>query len=66
VKRGALLALLALGAAPAQSATKEYSTGDIDTRIGAQLDESLNVPDAGRNFVAVLMRDLRKWGYMRP
>lgn len=59
MKRGALLALalLALGAGSAQSATKEYSTGDIDARIGAQLDESLNVPDAGPvSFVRVSFR----------
>ena len=49
MKRLALLALavLALGAAPAQSATKEYSTGNVTVRIGAHLDQSLDVPDAG-------------------
>jgi uncharacterized protein YraI len=48
VKRLAVpaLGLLALGAAPAQSATKEYSTGNVNVRIG-------------------VMRDLRKWGYVR-
>jgi subtilisin-like proprotein convertase family protein len=59
VKRAALLALavLALGAAPAQSATKEYSTGDVHVRIGAHLDESLNVPDSGPvSFVRVSFR----------
>jgi subtilisin-like proprotein convertase family protein len=59
VTRHALLALavLALGAAPAQSATKEYSTGNVNVRIGAQLDESLNVPDAGPvSFVRVAFR----------
>jgi subtilisin-like proprotein convertase family protein len=59
VRRVALLALavLALGAAPAQSATKEYSTGNVKIRIGPQLDESLNVPDAGPvSFVRVAFR----------
>jgi hypothetical protein len=59
VKRLAVLALalLALGAAPAQSATKEYSTGNVNIRIGAHLDESLRVPDAGPvSFVRVSLR----------
>jgi subtilisin-like proprotein convertase family protein len=51
------LALLALGAAPAQPATKEYSTGNINARIGAHLDESLKVADAGPvSFVRVSFR----------
>ena len=59
MRRLALLALavLALGAAPAQSATKEYSTGNVSVRIGAHLDESLNAPDAGPvSFVRVSFR----------
>jgi hypothetical protein len=49
VKRAGLLALamLALGVAAAQAATGEYSTGNANVRIGAHLDESLNVKDAG-------------------
>ena len=45
MKRLALLvlAVLALGAAPAQSATKEYSTGNVNVRIGARLDQALEV-----------------------
>jgi subtilisin-like proprotein convertase family protein len=59
VKRLGLLALsvLALAAAPAQSATKEYSTGNLNVRIGAHLDEPLAVPDAGPvSFVRVSFR----------
>ena len=51
------LAVLALGAAPAQAATGEYSTGNANVRIGAHLDESLNVKDAGPvSFVRVSFR----------
>jgi hypothetical protein len=59
VKRLALVALmvLALGAVPAQSATKEYSTGNINVRVGAHLDKSLVVPDRGPvSFVRVAFR----------
>jgi subtilisin-like proprotein convertase family protein len=59
VKRLALLALaaLALGAAPAQAATGEYSTGNVNAKIGAHLDESLNVPQAGPvSFIRVSFR----------
>jgi len=52
-----VLAVLALGAAPAQSATKEYSTGNVNVRIGAHLDEALTVADAGPvSFVRVSFR----------
>jgi subtilisin-like proprotein convertase family protein len=51
------VAVLALGAAPAQSATKEYSTGNINDRIGARFERSLVVPDAGPvSFVRVSFR----------
>jgi subtilisin-like proprotein convertase family protein len=51
------LAVLGLGAAPAQSATKGYSTGNINARIGGHLDESLTVADAGPvSFVRVSFR----------
>ena len=51
------LAVLALGAAPARAATGEYSTGNVNVRIGAHLDESLNVKDAGPvSFVRVSFR----------
>jgi subtilisin-like proprotein convertase family protein len=59
VRRLALVAaaVLVLGAAPAQSATKEYSTGNVNVRIGARLDESLTVPDRGPvSFVRVSFR----------
>lgn len=51
------LAVLGLGAAPVQAATGEYSTGNVDVKIGAQLDESVNVPQAGPvSFVRVSFR----------
>ena len=59
MKRAGLLALamLALGAAAAQAVTGEYSTGNANVRIGAHLDESLNVKDAGPvSFVRVSFR----------
>jgi subtilisin-like proprotein convertase family protein len=59
VKRFALLGLafLALGTAPAHAATKEYSTGNINQRIGGALDRSLNVSDKGPvSFVRVSFR----------
>jgi hypothetical protein len=59
VKRLALLtlALLAVGAAPADAATKEYSTGNINARIGDRLDKALEVPDTGPvSFVRVSFR----------
>jgi subtilisin-like proprotein convertase family protein len=59
VKRLALVAaaLLALGPAPAQAVTKEYSTGDINAGISDRLDQSLDVPDAGPvSFLRVSFR----------
>jgi hypothetical protein len=59
VKRLALLAfaVLALGSAPADAATKEYSTGNINVRIAGVRDTSLGVPDAGPvSFVRVSFR----------
>jgi subtilisin-like proprotein convertase family protein len=59
VKRLALVALavFAFGTAPAHAATKEYSTGNVDIRIGAHLEEPLGVPDAGPvSFVRVSFR----------
>ena len=51
------LAVLALGAAPAWAASGEYSTGNVTVRIGAHLDESLSVKDAGPvSFVRVSFR----------
>ena len=51
------LAVLAVGAAPAQSATKEYSTGTINVSVGTHLDRSLAVPDRGPvSFVRVSFR----------
>ena len=53
----AALAALATGGAPAHSATKEYSTGNINVRIGAHLEQALEVPDAGPvSFVRVSFR----------
>jgi subtilisin-like proprotein convertase family protein len=49
--------LLAVTAGPAHAATKTYSTGNIDTAIGASLDRSLTVPDRGPvSFVRVSFR----------
>jgi hypothetical protein len=59
VRRLALLglAVLALGAAPAESATKEYSTENINVRIGSHVEEPLTVPDAGPvSFLRVSFR----------
>jgi subtilisin-like proprotein convertase family protein len=59
VKRLALLGLtfLALGTGPADAATKEYSTGNINQRIGGALDRTLNVPDSGAvSFIRVSFR----------
>ena len=59
MKRFALLGLafLALGTAPAHAVTKEYSTGNINQRIGGALDRSLNVSDKGPvSFVRLSFR----------
>jgi len=49
--------LLAVTAGPAHAATKTYSTGNIDTPVGASLDRSLTVPDCGPvSFVRVSFR----------
>lgn len=51
------LAVLMLGAAPAGAVTKEYSTGNVNVRIGAHLDQSLRVGDAGPvSFIRVSFR----------
>lgn len=51
------LAVLALGAAPAESATKEYSTENINVRIGSHMEEPLTVPDTGPvSFLRVSFR----------
>jgi hypothetical protein len=51
------LAVVALGAAPAGAVTREYSTGNVNVRIGSQLDESLTVGDVGPvSFVRVSFR----------
>lgn len=59
MKRLALLAVavFALGATPAHAATREYSTGNINARVGERLDRSLGVPDRGPvSFVRVSFR----------
>jgi hypothetical protein len=59
VKRLALLALAlsALGPASAGAATNEYSTGNVNARIGASFDRSLTVRDRGPvSFVRVSFR----------
>ncbi len=51
------LAVLALGVAPAGAVTKEYSTGNVNVRIGAHLDRSLAVGDVGPvSFIRVSFR----------
>ncbi len=51
------LAVLALGSAPARAASGEYSTGNVNVRIGAHLGESLNVKGSGPvSFVRVSFR----------
>jgi hypothetical protein len=59
LKRLALVAVavLTLGAAPAHAVTKEYSTGNINARVGDRLDQPLEVPDTGPvSFVRVSFR----------
>ena len=51
------LAVLALGSALARAASGEYSTGNVNARIGAHFDESVDVKDSGPvSFVRVSFR----------
>ena len=52
-----LLAVLAVGVAPARAATNTYSTGNINLPIGASFAKSLTVPQRGPvSFVRVSFR----------
>jgi subtilisin-like proprotein convertase family protein len=59
MKRLALVAvgLLGLSTAPAHAVTKSYSSGNINAAVGARLDQTLNVRDAGPvSFIRVSFR----------